>query len=277
MVLAVDAGTDNVVEDDRVLADAFVQRGVSVEPVVWGARRLRGETVVIRSTWDYVDRPARFSEWLDELDADQAVVHNSTDIVRWNMHKGYLLDLAGRGVAVVPTVVVERGSSLELTDVIAANRWASAVVKPAIGATARLTIRVDDDTRAGEHFAALVAVEDVLVQPFVPTIATQGEFSIVVIGGRPTHAVHKRPPVGEWRVQSDFGGTVDRVELTDDLVEVARMALAAVDGTPAFARVDVVAIDGRFHVMELELIEPDLFFGLAPEAAVALAALIVDA
>jgi len=276
VVLAVDDATPTLTADDRALANALVQRGVGVEPVVWGSRRPHHETVVIRSTWDYVSRPARFREWLDELDDDGVVVHNSTDLIRWNMHKGYLGELADRSVPVVSTALVERGSSVGLDEVMTAHGWESAVVKPAIGATARHTIRVDGShrTEAVEHFRRLVAAEDVLVQPFVQSITTEGEVSIVAIGGTPSHVVHKRPQVGEWRVQSDFGGTIDRLAMTDEYAAAALTALAAVDGNPACGRVDVVRFDGQLHLMELELIEPDLFFRLAPEAADALADLI---
>lgn len=276
VVLAVDDSTTDLADDDRVLAEALRRRGILAEPVVWGSRRLPNGVIVIRSTWDYVSRPARFLEWLDELDADGATVLNSTDLIRWNMHKRYLLDLADRGVPVVATALVERRSSIDLDDVMTAHGWDTVVVKPAIGATARLTIRVDETNHADavRHFRRLLADEDVLVQPFIGSIMTEGELSIVAIGGTPMHAVHKRPRAGEWRVQSDFGGTVVRLAMRDEYAAAVRTVLAAVDARPAFARADMVRLDGQLQLMELELIEPDLFFRLAPQAADALAGLV---
>ena len=276
VALAVDERTRSLSDDDRVLADALQRHGCHVEPVVWGTRDLADTVVVIRSTWDYIDRVDDFLRWLDELDEAGAIVVNPTDVVRWNIHKRYLFDLADRGVPVVDTVLVERGSSSDLDAVLDERGWSTAIAKPAIGATARLTIRVDQTNRAAsaEHVRRLATTEDVLVQPYVDSITTDGEVSIVVIDGTPTHAVQKRPWAGEWRVQSDFGGTTERVPVDDEHAELASMALAAVDGDPTFARVDVVRVGDALRLMELELIEPDLFFSLAPESADRLASAI---
>ena len=269
VLLAVDERTRSLTDDDRVLADALTHDGRRVEPVVWGTRCLRGAVVVIRSTWDYAERIDEFLAWLDDLDEDAAVVVNPTGVVRWNSHKRYLLDLAERGVPVVDTVLVDRGSDVDLDAVLAEHGWPTAVVKPAIGATARPTIRVDAPSRgaSAEHVRTLLESEDVLVQPFVGSITSGGEISIIVVDGVPTHAVHKQPRDGEWRVQSDFGGTTRRIPISDEHAEFASKTLAAVEGDPAFARVDVVRVDDALRLMELELIEPDLFFRLAPEAA----------
>lgn len=277
ILLAVDSSTVDLTDDDRVFADALRRRGVTVETVVWGADVI-DSPVVIRSTWDYVDRPKEYREWLDELDAQAATVFNPTRLLRWNMHKGYLVELAASGVPTLPTAMFERGSNLRLGEVMSHRRWDSVVVKPAIGATARHTIRADTSNRdeAGEHFRRLLDAEDVLVQPFIPTITTEGELSIIVIGGEPTHVVRKQPAPGEWRVQSNFGGTAQRVPVSREHVDVAQTVLAAVDGVPAYARVDVVEFQGRFHLMELELAEPELHLRLAPEAAERLADVILE-
>ena len=99
---------------------------------------------------------------------------------------------------------------------------------------------------------------------------------MVVIGGEITHAVLKRPAVGDWRVQSDFGGSAARVPVTAECERAVASVLGAVDGAPTYARVDLVAIDGELHLMELELIEPELFFRVAPEAADRLADRLAD-
>ena len=98
----------------------------------------------------------------------------------------------------------------------------------------------------------------------------------MAIGGEVTHAVVKRPASGEWRVQSEYGGSVSRVPVTPQHERAVADALAPLDHMPAYARVDLVAIDGEFHLMELELIEPELFFELAPEAADRFAGLLVS-
>jgi glutathione synthase/RimK-type ligase-like ATP-grasp enzyme len=284
VVFVVDDRTVGVTPDDAVLADAVRRRGLSVRPVVWSSAPSSfavGDVVLIRSPYDYVERPAEFRSWLDDLDECGATALNATPLLRWNMHKGYLDDLAARGVAVVPTEVLAQGSTRSLAAALADRGWSRAVVKPAIGASARQTISVDgadavSRERGEAHVRRLVAREDVLVQPFVASIQTDGEVSLVVIGGEITHAVLKQPTAGEWRVQSEFGGAAVRVPVTAEHERVVASVLGAVDGAPIYARVDLVGIDGELHLMELELIEPELFFRIAPEAADRLADRLAD-
>lgn len=283
LILAIDdhsAGfPQGVSDDDHVLRGALERRGVRVHPQVWGGTVPRGAAVLIRSTWDYVDHPERFVAWLDHLDDQGAIVHNPTATVRWNMHKRYLTDLAERGVAVVPTRVLDRGSGVTLDEVVSATGWEDVVVKPAIAGSARLTIHQAREGREAteRHLARLLDTEDALVQPFVADVSARGEVSVVAVAGRPQHAVRKRAPAGEWRVQYEFGGTVEPIDLDVELVGAARAVLAALEVVPLFARVDLARIDGRLHLMELELIEPNLFFDFVPQSAPALAEALVAA
>lgn len=268
-------------DGDHLVRLGLEARGLTVvprrwdDPGAWEADSL----VVLRSTWDYAGRVGEFRAWLDHLDAAGVVVHNPTSLVRWNLHKSYLLELERRGVPVVPTRLVERGSHLALHDVAADAGWDDVVVKPAVAATARLTVHQAREGAAAtaRHFADLLAAEDLLVQPFLPAVVDEGEVSIVAIGGEPTHAVRKRAKPGDWRVQVNFGGTDERIALDDELLAVAARVLGTLDAPPAYARVDVARHAGRYHLMELELIEPELFFDHAPEAADRLADLLSTA
>lgn len=267
VLLAVDASSPDLTDDDRVLASAMRARGIEPVPLRWGDPVDPGAVVTIRSTWDYVEQPHRFATWLDHLDAQDASVLNPTPVLRWNMHKAYLLDLDRRGVPIVPTALLARHDARSLDDVRAAHGWDEVVVKPAIGGTARLTVHSGrmDDRAAHEHLRRLLTTDDVIVQPVVDAVVSEGEVSVVAIGGEPSAAVVKRPAPDEWRVQSDFGGTTERIDLDDDLVDVARTAL---HGTVTdYARVDVVRHRGRWVVLELELVEPELFFLLEPGLA----------
>ena len=258
---------------DEILREAVERRGRPVVPVVWGGPVERGASVVLRATWDYVEDPGRFLRWLDHLDEQGATVQNPTAMVRWNLHKRYLTDLEARGVPVVPTRLLARSSPVTLDDVRRSTGWDDVVVKPAIGATARLTVHEAREGRAATaaHLATLLAAEDVLVQPFVASVVGEGEVSVMAAAGRPTHAVRKRPKAGDWRVQVNFGGSDERIDLDDELDAVARLVLGALEDVPSYARVDLVSHDGGLRLMELELIEPDLFLDHAPDAAEVLA------
>ena len=155
----------------------------------------RGKVVVIRSTWDYVVHPAAFVAWLDHLDVEQAIVHNPTSLLRWNADKGYLIDLARRGLPVVPTALVAPGDPFTLDDLFLQHGWDDVVIKPAVGGTARFTEHAAaiGANAAEAHLRRVVADEDTVVQPYISTITTSGEISVVVIAGQPLVAVVKMP------------------------------------------------------------------------------------
>ncbi|MGH8033408.1 MAG: hypothetical protein ACREO8_13875 [Luteimonas sp.] len=112
---------------------------------------------------------------------------------------------------------------------------------------------------------------DYLVQPFVPEILEQGEWSLMFFGGRYSHAVLKRPLAGDYRAQSDFGGSVELLEPGHTILAAARRALQVVaalgHADQAYARVDGVLSAGRFLLMEIELVEPFLHLSIRPQAA----------
>lgn len=266
--------------DDRVAAAALAERGVRVEPLVWtraDPASLDGAAVVIRSCWDYHLRPDEFAGWISALEARGVPVANAPELVRWNLHKGYLRELEERGVPVVPTRWVERGDPRTLGEHLDAAGWAEAVVKPAVSLSAYETWRVSRAEASGSEarFARLRAAGDVLVQRFVPEIASGGEWSLVFLGGEFTHAVRKRPKPGDFRVQSEHGGSVDAPPPPGELVEAAAGVLAALRRpAPTYARVDGVVAGGRFLLMELEVIDPVLFFSAHPPAAARFAGLV---
>ncbi len=192
----------------------------------------------------------------------------------WNLDKHYLADLAAAGVNVVPTHYLGRGCGDSLQSVVAQHRWDEAVFKPVVSGAARATFRFDAGGCAAmeERFARCVATEAMMVQPFQRDVLESGELSLVVIGGRCTHAVRKRARPGDFRVQDDHGGTVHPHTATPEEIRFAESAVACCPTVPAYARVDAVRdAAGRLCVMELELVEPELFFRFHTPAAHALA------
>jgi glutathione synthase/RimK-type ligase-like ATP-grasp enzyme len=228
---------------------------------------------VFRTTWDYFDRFAEFSAWLDGVQEQTALI-NPVEQVRWNMDKHYLAELEARGVRIVPTRFLERGARVDLQATLEKQGWDEAVLKPAVSGAARHTYRIDRRT-AREHqpvLERLLADEAMMVQPFQREIVERGELTLVVIGGELTHAVRKVAKPGDFRVQDDHGGTVHPHQATAEEREFAQRAALACDPLPAYARVDVVRDNaGALAVMELELVEPELFLRFHPPAADALA------
>ncbi|MGI8663925.1 MAG: ATP-grasp domain-containing protein [Acidimicrobiales bacterium] len=259
------AGMANGYEDDALLAAALSRLGADVTFVCWDDAAVQWaalDLAVVRSTWDYHQRPDAFLAWADFVRTASLLV-NDAPTLRWNSHKGYLLELATAGVPVVPTVLARRGEVFTLP----AGRW---VVKPAVSIGAERTVR----DAAQADLDALVAVSDVLVQPYVREVES-GEVSLVCFGGVPSHAVRKVPAAGDFRTQEHLGATVTAVPVTEALDQLAGTVLSLLPTTPAYARVDVVDTPDGPLLMELELIEPTLFFAHEVGAADALAALLL--
>jgi hypothetical protein len=252
------------------LADALRAVGCSVEVADWRDPDVAWESArctVVRSPWDYVDALAEFLAWADHV-ASVSSLWNPIDVVRWNTHKSYLLELATWGAPVVPTVVLLQGSAASLDGICDARGWNTVVVKPAVGVGARGAGRFDVGDPAGAgHLEGLLAAGDVLVQPFVPAVATEGEWSVVLVEGRMTHALRKRAAPGDYRIQEHWGGITEPVEPSGSLVELAERVCAVLPWPTLYARVDVVRYQGSWHLLELEATEPSLWLDLAPATA----------
>jgi glutathione synthase/RimK-type ligase-like ATP-grasp enzyme len=263
----------DISDSDRLVQRALEDRGATVEARAWnapGADWDGFDAIVLRSNWDYHFEPDAFLDWLDRLERAGARVWNPPALVRWNLTKAYLLDLARTGVPTVATVILEDESRAGLEAVMAARGWSRVVMKPVISASAHDTRLVSAATM-DEAIGALrsgAMRRPVLVQPFVEEIQARGEWSLVFIETEMTHAVLKRPAAGEFRVQPRLGGTVETPEPPDRVRVVARAALAALPVPPLYARIDGVETAAGFQIMEVEVNEPGLFFPHAPAAAV---------
>lgn len=260
-------------DDDRLLLPALEAEGVDAVPCVWSAPDVdwsRFDAVLLRSTWDYFERYAEFCRWLDALPVPTI---NPRSLVRWNSDKRYLADLEARGVATVPTRYC-RGDALET--VFAGQAGRELVIKPRVSGGAWHTVRgVVGEPAFVAATAALPRDFEFMVQPFLPEIASAGEWSLLYFGGAFSHAVLKRPATGDYRVQSQFGGSAEALEPPRELLDAAQRALDATAtcgfGPIDYARVDGVVVDGHFLLMELELIEPYLHLGVHAPAAARLA------
>jgi glutathione synthase/RimK-type ligase-like ATP-grasp enzyme len=200
-------------------------------------------------------------------------VFNSPAIIRWNADKRYLLDLARHGIATIPTMIVEGGGADAIVRLAAAEAWTRFVVKPAISASGYETYAFNApiDDRAIGALRRAASVGDVLVQPFADEVQRDGEYSFIFINGRFSHATIKRAAAGEFRVQAEHGGRADAIDATDSLVSQAARVLSVLPEIPLYARVDGIVRGDAFLLMELELIEPNLYFEHRDGAALRMA------
>jgi len=261
--------------DDNVLRAALERAGATAEGVVWDDASVEWrsfDVVVVRSTWDYHLRLNEFRDWIDAREQDGSRVFNPPRILRWNTDKKYLSELQTRGVPVVPTRWVHRGSSSGLAELAAGAGWKDVVIKPTVSASAHGTWRASApfDRESEQRFRDEVAARAVMLQPLVREVAEVGELSLMFIGGAFSHAVRKLPRAGDFRVQREHGGTATQVQPSEAMVKAAAHALAQSPAPTLYARVDGCEVNGRFLLMELELLEPSLFFVCVPEGAVRL-------
>ena len=251
--------------DEAIVLGALRDRGIEARMLAWddadapfGDARL----TVLRSTWNYAWHPDAFRAWLRRT-AEVTTLLNPLAVVEWNLHKRYLLDLDARGVRTVPTELISRESGRTLRDVLGARGWNRAIVKPAISCASRLTLAVDTtNLDAGErHLREVSAKEDVLVQPYQDAVEDYGERAIVWLDGEITHAVRK-----SRRLHGDEE-SVGHAAIDPRERDLAMRAVAAAGSDVLYARVDMVpGPDGEPRIMELELIEPSLFFQQCPRA-----------
>ncbi|MBI4880952.1 MAG: hypothetical protein HY812_15045 [Planctomycetes bacterium] len=272
VAVATDSTAPGLDPDNALFLVELARRGLDARPVVWDDAAVDWSAFrlcVVRATWDYVLRRAEFLAWAERV-AAVTRLGNDAPTLRWASHKSYLRDLDERGVHIVPTQFVDRGTPLSLAELMDARGWREAVVKPAVSASGRETFKAarGDLASAQERFERLVAAEDALVQAYMAGVTDSGEVSLVYIAGVYSHALRRRPAAGDFRVQGLYGGSIERVRPRTSELLVADRVLEAGPRGPLYARVDILEDGaGELRLNEYELVEPRLHFALCREAA----------
>ena len=268
-----------VLLEDELVKTALQAQGLSVTRKSWSDPDFDwscADALLFRTTWDYFDRYKEFQPWLERVSKVTQLL-NPKEIIDWNLHKSYLLDLAQKGVNTVETLLLAQNQDAPLKALMQQHQWQHAIVKPAISGAARHTYKVTPENlpQMQQQLDTLIKDEDFMLQPFQQQITEFGELSLMVMGGKVTHAVRKVAKAGDFRVQDDHGGRVLPHTPASDEIELAEKAIAACNPLPLYARVDMVKDNqGQWAIMELELIEPELFFRFDNSAAHALASAI---
>jgi glutathione synthase/RimK-type ligase-like ATP-grasp enzyme len=262
----------NVLHEDVLVKQALENKGLRIARTNWDNPDFNwSETryIIFRTTWDYFNRFAEFSNWLKKVSTQTKLI-NPLETIYWSLDKHYLRDLELKGIRIPHTVFIEPGEKRSLTEIVKTTGWNELVIKPAISGAARHTYRLNEHNIA-EHeaiFKELIQSESMLLQEFQHTILTKGEVAFMLFGGRYSHAVLKKAKQGDYRVQDDFGGSVHDYTPTAEEISFAEKTVAACNPVPVYARVDVIwDNDNRLCVSELELIEPELWFRTCQSAA----------
>ncbi|MGD0257733.1 MAG: hypothetical protein ABSB90_07645 [Thermoplasmata archaeon] len=265
VALVTHAGLPDLADDDRLLPPELERLGVHARPAVWSDPRVvwnEFDAAVLRSTWDYHLRRAEFLDWVDEV-ARATRLWNPAPVVRWNSHKSYLRDLQRRGVAIVPTVWSDGSKSL--AELFEEHRWSRAVFKPAVSAAAHRTHLATRDSLAVSEplYRQLCAEHEVLVQPYLSSVETPGEHSLIFVDHEFSHAVDRRAALSPEH--GPAGG--QPVASTEEERAFGSSVLRALDTPTLYARADLARTEeGALCLMELELVEPSLFLASSAEA-----------
>ena len=236
------------------------------------------QSAIFRSTWDYFDQFSNFRNWLD-LVKDQCYLINPYGQINWNLDKHYLLDLQKQDLPIVESIFVSKKTKLNLETISKNKNWKEIVIKPTISGAARHTylLKKDEIKNFQDKWLSLTNDEDFMVQEFQKNILNSGEIAVVLFGGEYSHSVLKKAKKGDFRVQDDFGGSVERINPSLEIIELAEKTVKSLKTTPLYARVDIIFDnDNNPVISELELIEPELWFRFKEESAYKLAAFVKD-
>lgn len=254
----------SLIAGDRLTLPLFENKGILVEPVIWNANNNSLdslEVLVIRSCWDYHLKITEFIKWLDFIETSNIKVLNPISIIKENLDKKYLLALEKKGVLIPKTILVEDEDILKLEKILKENNFDNIVIKPTISASADNTFltSIKNINLFEKEIKKIVKNSSLLVQEFIPEIQTQGELSLVFFNKKYSHAVIKRPDKDDFRVQEKYGGKTSIITLEPHIIKQAESILNTYDRDLLYARVDGIIREQKFYLMELELIEPDLF------------------
>jgi glutathione synthase/RimK-type ligase-like ATP-grasp enzyme len=259
---------DDFVSYDHLLIEPLKKYGWRVETAPWRLKNIlwdQFDAVIVRSPWDYHHDPDSFIKTLERIDTSTAHLENSLRLMRWNIEKHYLRDLQNREIPIVPTRWLPQFSTSKIHSCFEFFDASRIVIKPVVGAGADDTFWITPQTPQDklQKMQELFALRPIMVQPFMENITREGEFSLFYFDGSYSHTILKTPESGDFRVQEEHGGRLKLAQAGQTLKQTGRGIMQALPEIPLYARVDVVRTEGNhFALMELELIEPSLYFNM---------------
>ncbi|SDH67737.1 glutathione synthetase, ATP-grasp domain [Pedobacter terrae] len=256
-------------EDDKLLI-FLKQKGLDIEKVIWNDVNINWEDyslAILKSSWDYFDLVDDFYIWLDLLATKKVKLLNPIDVVKWNSDKRYLKEIETAGLKIIPSVFIHKNENVKLEDFFEKFNSNELIVKPCISGGAKNTFKVtvDQVDEINQKLNLLVQEEDFIIQPFLPEILEDGEWSFIFFNGIYSHSLVKRAKPGDFRVQPAHGGSVHPQKPGNDLIALAQQYVDSFAKNCLYARVDGTLVNGEFLLMELELIEPFLFLNTDPK------------
>ena len=254
----------SIENENNLLLEFLQKKGLNIHKEIWDDPAVAWQSydlAVLKAPWDYFDKFKSFNAWLGRLEQLGVRLLNPVDIVRWNSDKHYLHDIEEAGLPIIPSIFIEKGEQPHLPEYFEQLQTETLIIKPAVSGGAKNTLLLTHDTveAISPGIQQLLQEEAFMVQPFVREIQSEGEWSLLFFGGEFSHCILKTAATGDFRVQHIHGGAVHTKEAPAALLAIARQYVDRFAQGCLYARVDGVMIDGKFYLMELELIEPYLY------------------
>ncbi len=255
---------DSVQDEDVLLLEFLKKKGLDIHREVWTDENVNWvnyDLVLLKAPWDYHEKIEAFYNWLDKLNNLSVQLLNSFKIIKWNSDKHYLKDIADKGLNIIPTLYIEKNTSPQFLSFFQQLNTEKLIMKPCISGGAKNTIVLTSDNLSlhQKNIETLLESEAYMVQPFIKEIETAGEWSFIFFNGIYSHCVVKKPRIGDFRVQHTHGGTIHAVEPDELFIETAKHFVDHFAKGCLYTRVDGIMVNGKFLLMELELIDPFLF------------------
>ena len=271
----------NVLKEDKLVQDALESENLRTIKKDWNDSSFnwsKTKTALFRSTWDYFDQFSNFQKWLYYVN-NQCFLINSFDQIKWNLDKHYLQDLKNWGLPIPESIFLNKNSNTNLKNIAKQKNWKHIVVKPTVSGAARHTYNLKNEEIESfqSKWIKLTNGEDFIIQEFQNNVIKKGEIALMIFGGKFSHAILKKAKKGDFRVQDDFGGTVQIIDPSKEIIQLAERTIKKLKPNPIYARVDVIINnDSQPVIMELELIEPELWFRFKEDSAKKLGVLIKE-
>lgn len=247
--------------DEQPFIQELKNQNIDFSWIVWNKKNIdwnQFDKVIIRTTWDYQSNYKQFLEVLSHIEQSQACLQNPLETIKWNVDKKYLFELQEAGINIIPTTIVDEVDQTFLR----INNQKTMVLKPTVSASAYDTFKINE-SNLRENLPAIKETlqrKTMMAQPFVSEIVTEGEYSLFYFKGRFSHAVCKKPKEGDFRSQEQYGSFVCSISPEQELLDIAKKLMELKCQELLYTRIDFVRYNGQFCIMEVELIEPSLYF-----------------
>ena len=260
----------DLLPSDQFLIPKLAKHNIIATAQIWDDKSVNWsqfDFLIFRNTWDYYEKEDAFNTWLLKIENLGIKTLNSIKIINQNKHKFYLKNLQNLGITILPTIFIEKTNHLNIAQVIP-KHWQKAVIKPAFSAGSYQTevFNVANLSQINLQYQPIAAQKDLLLQRFMPEIQTVGETSFIFFNKKFSHCVNKMPAKGDFRIQVQFGGQYVLIHPSQNLIQQAQAIVDTFSDNLLYARVDAIIINNKINLMEVECIEPDLYFNLSKGA-----------